>query len=98
MRHLWLITYEYREGLGKDGFRDLQEKFRAVGQAPGVIAHYVRLDRKGGFAVWEAPEDPESTFEYLLQFEPWTKGEVIPITTVEDAFPVIQRWIADDSR
>jgi hypothetical protein len=95
MKHLWLVTYEYREGIGKDGIRDLLNKLREVGQPPGAIASYIRLDRKGGLIIQEAPDDPESAFQSILQYEPWLEVEIIPITTLEDALPSVQRWITD---
>ena len=91
MKRLMLVAYRYREGLGEEDFRNLTKKFAETGNAPGVIAHYVRLDGKGGFLLEELPEDPEKGYEFTLRYTPWLEFEVFPVTTMEDAFPVIQR-------
>jgi hypothetical protein len=91
MKRLFLVAYSYREGLGEEDFRHLTKKFIEIGNAPGVIAHYERLDGKGGFVLQEPPEDAERAFEFTLRYTPWLQFEVFPITTMEDAFPVIQR-------
>jgi len=91
MKRLIMGTYRYREGLREDDFRKLTKKFLEIGNSPGVIAHYQRLDGKGGFILEEVQEDPERGFEFTLQYMPWIEFEVFPITTMEDAFPVIQR-------
>jgi uncharacterized protein DUF3303 len=91
MKQLSLVAYRYREGLGEEDFRKLTKKFLDVGSAPGVIAHYERFDGRGGFLVEELPEHPEINFEKTIQYGPWVEFEVFPVTTMEDAFPVIQR-------
>jgi hypothetical protein len=91
MKRLIMGMYRYREGLREDDFRKLTKKFLEIGNSPGVIAHYQRLDGKGGFILEEVQEDPERSFEFTLQYMPWIEFEVFPITTMEDAFPVIQR-------
>lgn len=91
MKRLIMATYRYREGLGEDDFRELTKKFLEIGDSPGVIAHYQRLDGKGGFVLEEVQEDPERNFEFTLRYTPWIEFEAFPITTMEDAFPVIQR-------
>ena len=91
MKRLIMGMYRYREGLREDDFRKLTKKFLEIGNSPGVITHYQRLDGKGGFILEEVQEDPERSFEFTLQYMPWIEFEVFPITTMEDAFPVIQR-------
>ena len=91
MKRLYMTVYRYREGLGEDDLRKLTKKFLEVGTTPGVIAHYERLDGKGGFTVEELPEDAEKSYEVTLRYAPWLEFDVFPITTMEDAFPVIQR-------
>lgn len=91
MKRLFLVGYRYREGLHEEDFRNLTKKFVETGDAPGVIAHYERLDGKGGFVLEEVPEDTERSFELTLRYTPWLEFDVFPITTMEDAFPVIQR-------
>jgi len=41
--------------------------------------------------VEEIPEDAEKSFELTLRYAPWFDFDVFPITTMEGAFPVIQR-------
>lgn len=91
MQQLYMITYRFRENLGEDGLRKLTKQFAEVGNAPGVIAHYVRLDGTGGFVLQQQQEDPEAGYENMLRYQPWLHTEAIAVTTVEDAFPVIQR-------
>jgi hypothetical protein len=91
MKRLFMVAYRYREGLAEPDLRQLVKEFLEVGDAPGVIAHYERLDAGGGFVIQELPEDSEKAFEVTLRYRPWIDFEVFPITTLEDAFPVIQR-------
>lgn len=91
MQQLFMVTYRYREDLDEDDLRDLTKRFTEVGNAPGTLAHYTRLDGRGGFVLREDVEDHEQVFEVTLRYGPWMDFEVIPVTTIEDAFPVIQR-------
>lgn len=91
MKQLWMITYRYREHLGAEDLRKLTAKFTKTGTAPDVIAQYERLDGKGGFVLANMPEDPESGYEFTIQYGPWMEFEYFPIATMEEAFPVIQR-------
>ena len=91
MKRLFMTAYRYRAGLAEEDFRKLTKKFLEIGDAPGVIAHYERLDGRGGFVLQEVQEDPESSYETTVRYGPWIELEVFPITTMEDAFPVIQR-------
>lgn len=90
MKHLYLTAYRYRQDLDHEDLRELTRKFTEVGNAPGVVAHYTRLDGQGGFLVQEASEDPAKDFEVTIQYSPWIVFEMVPTTTIEDAFPVIQ--------
>ena len=91
MQQLYMITYHLREDLGEDDLRRLTKQFAEVGSAPGVLAHYVRLDGTGGFILQERQENPEAGYENMLRYQPWIRAEATAVTTVEDAFPVIQR-------
>ena len=91
MKLMHVVTYRYREGLDEEDFRKLTKRFVEFGPVPGAIAHYERIDGKGGFVIQEMPDDPEAVKENLLRYAPWLEFEVFPITTIEDAFPVIQR-------
>lgn len=91
MKPLYMITYRFRGGLGEDDLRKLTKKFAEVGQAPGVVAHYVRLDGGGGFMLQEQQEDPEAGYENALRYLPWVESEEVPVATVEEAFPVVLR-------
>lgn len=81
MKRLVVSAYRFREHLGET----------ELGTIPGVIAHYARLDGRGGFMIEEVSEDPEQSFELTLRYAPWVEFEVFPVTTIEDAFPVMQR-------
>lgn len=91
MQRLFMVTYRYREDLDEDDLRQLTKRFTEVGNAPGTLAHHTRLDGRGGFVLREDVEDEERVFETTLRYAPWIDFEVIPVTTIEDAFPVIQR-------
>jgi hypothetical protein len=91
MQRLFLTTYRYRTHLEEDDLRDLTKKFAEVGAAPGTIAHYTRLDGTGGFVIQTDSGDDAKVFEVTIQYAPWMEFEVIPVTTIEDAFPVIQK-------
>lgn len=91
MKRLYLEMYEYKDGLREDDFRALTKTFAEAGTAPGVVAHYERLDGQGGFIIEEFPSDAERSYELTLRYSPWVKMHVFPITTIEDAFPVMQR-------
>lgn len=86
-----MSAYRFRESLGEEDLRKLTEKFRQTGLGPGVVAHYQRLDGKGGFLIEEVPEDLAAGYEFTLRYAPWLDWEVYPIATMEDAFPVLER-------
>ena len=89
MKRLYMTTYRFRDGLKADDLRELTKQFMEIGTAPGTIAHYASLDGSGGFVVSDDPVDPEETFKVTLQYGPWIEFDVVPIATIEEAFPVI---------
>ena len=91
MKTLYVVAYEYHRDLHDDDLRKLTKRFQEVGTAPGVLAHYTRLDGRGGFLVQEIPDDPARNFEVTIEYGPFMDFNVMPVTTMEDAFPVIQR-------
>ena len=92
MKRLYMTAYRYRQNLGEEDLRRLTKKFAELGTAPGVLAHYERLDGMGGFMIEDvSQQDAESSYELTLRYSPWIEMEVFPITTIEEAFPVIQR-------
>jgi hypothetical protein len=91
MKRLFLTSYEYRDDLDDDDFKDLTKTFAQLGTTPRVIAHYERLDGRGGYLIEEVPEDDEKSYELTLRYGRWLKLESVPITTMADAFPVMQR-------
>ncbi len=91
MKDFYVIAYRFREDLDADDLSELTKKFAEVGNAPGVTAHYARLDGQGGFVVQEATEDAAPGYEVTLRYVPWITFEVFPVATIEEAFPVIQR-------
>lgn len=91
MKRLYVEMYEYKEGLKEDDFRALTKAFAETGAAPEVVAHYERLDGRGGFLIEELPDDDEKSYELTIRYGRWLNFQVFPVTTIEDAFPVIQR-------
>jgi hypothetical protein len=46
----------------------------------------------GGFMIEDvSQEDAERSYEVTLRYAPWIELEEFPITTIEEAFPLIQR-------
>jgi hypothetical protein len=86
-----MITYRFRGNLGEEDLRNLTKRFAEVGQPPGVIAHYTRLDGSGGFMLQEQQEDPEAVYENALRYIPWIEIEIAPVAAIEEAFPVALR-------
>ncbi len=91
MKTLHLMAYRYHDDLDADDLHELTKKFEDVGTTSDVIAHYTRLDGKGGFIIQAVPTDPEKDFEITIQYARFMDFDVFPITTIEEAFPVIQR-------
>jgi len=92
MKRLFMTVYRYRQNLGDEDLRALTKKFTELGTSPGVVAHYERLDGMGGFMIEDPSEqDAERSYELTIRYSPWLEMEVYPITTIEEAFPVIQR-------
>ncbi len=90
MKQLFLTIYTYKSNLDEASLRELTKRFGEVGETPGTIAHYSRLDGRGGFTVSERkPEDQVKAFETILSYGPWVDFEVIPITSMADALPSI---------
>lgn len=50
-----------------------------------------RLDGQGGYFVQEVAEDPTDDFERLLRYGAFIEFDFELVTTIEDAFPVIQK-------
>lgn len=90
MQSLYMTSYRYREHLDADDLRELTKQFLEVGTSPGVLAHYTMLDGRGGFLVQEVQDDAAESFKVTIQYGPWIEFETVPITTIEEAFPVIQ--------
>jgi len=92
MDQIHVVTYRFRDNLRQQDYRELTKKFTEVGDAPGVIAHYYRLDGRGGFTVLKSPEgdDAAKGLKVVMQYAPWIDFETAVCTTIEEAFPVIQ--------
>ena len=90
MQQLYMTTYRLREGLGADDLRTLTRQLAEAGSAPGVIAHYVRLDGTGGYIVRAGQQDPGASDEATFPDQPSIDAVVIAVTTFEEAFPVIE--------
>ena len=90
MEQLFMVAYRYRDRLDGDDLRELTKKFVEFGEAPGTIAHYERLDGQGGFVLRKDPDDLANVYKLVIEYSPWIQFEVTPVTTIEEAFPVIQ--------
>jgi len=91
MERFVMTTYRYRDGLSADDLRELTTKFTKVGNFPGTLAHYTRLDGRGGFTVseFQKEDDQAAVFENTIAYGPWIDFEIIPVTTMADALPSI---------
>jgi len=85
MKRLFVIEYGYRDGLDEDDMRHLLKKFLEFGTGPTPIAHYERLDGKGGYMIREFEDDPEKVYELTVRYGPYLDFRVTPVTTMEDA-------------
>jgi len=92
MKRLHMTSYTYHEGLTVDDRREMVRLFATDGEMPGVIAHYERLDGRGGFVIQEElhGQDLEKDFQQTVAFSRFMDMENYSITTEEEAFPVIQ--------
>ena len=90
MQRLYLTSYRFRGDLDDDDLQDLTKKFAEVGQSPDVMAHYVTLDGRGGFLLQRTDGEVEQSYRTTLQYGPWIEFQATPVTTIEEAFPVIQ--------
>lgn len=90
MKQFFLTMYTYKDHLDEMALRELTKRFGEVGESPGTVAHYVRLDGRGGFTVSErTAEQQAKAYETILSYGPWIDFEVIPVTTMADALPSI---------
>ena len=93
MKRLMMISYTYHDGLSAQDRQEMVRLFETDGGTPGAIAHYERIDGRGGFVVQEELQDDEleRDFEQTVAFAPFLSAEMYAITTMEDAFPIMQR-------
>ena len=91
MKQLFLTVYTYKEHLDEVALRELTKRFGEVGESSGTLAHYTRLDGRGGFTVSELAEEHQqaAVFETILAYGPWIDFEIIPVTTMAEALPSI---------
>lgn len=89
MKQLFMVAYRYRDKLDEDDLRHLTKKFVEFGEGPKPVAHYERLDGRGGFVIREFEDDPEKVYETVVRYGPYMEFEVFPVTTMDDAFAVI---------
>jgi hypothetical protein len=89
MKRFFLISYRYRDSNDEDDLRHLTKKFVEFGTGTAPLAHYERLDGRGGFMVRELDDDPVQQYELTVRYSPYMEFEVVPVTTMEEAFPVI---------
>ncbi|HWS92808.1 MAG TPA: DUF3303 family protein [Mycobacterium sp.] len=91
MKQFVMTTYRYKSNLDESDFRELTKRFVEVGEPPGVVAHYERLDGSGGVLVQETQADPEASYRSILHYTEWIEFDSIPMVTMDEAFGVIQQ-------
>ena len=93
MKRLLMISCTYHDALSAQDRQQMVRLFAADSGTPGAIAHYERLDGRGGFIIQEQldDEDLQKDFEQTVAFAPFLSSEMYAITTMEDAFPIMQR-------
>ncbi|HET9442401.1 MAG TPA: hypothetical protein VFO65_03700 [Acidimicrobiales bacterium] len=90
MKRLMFSTYTFKDRLDEGGYRELVKRFGEIGNAPGVLAHYVRLDGRGGFTISEEiPGKESAVYETVLEYGSYINFESTPIAAIEDALPSI---------
>jgi hypothetical protein len=96
MKRLQIVLYTYKPHLDDTDLRTLTKEFLERGSSSSVIAHYERLDGRGGVIVQEvAPEaDLEADYERTLVHGKYMEFEVLLVTTIEDAVPTILKLYA----
>ena len=91
MKQFVFTTYRYKTTLDESDFRALTKRFRDVGEPPGVVAHYERVDGSGGVLIQEAQADPETSYRSILQYAEWIEFDSTPMVGMDEAFGVIQQ-------
>ena len=89
MKQMFMIAYRYRDRLDEDDLRHLTKKFVEFGEGPKPIAHYERLDGRGGFVLREFDQEPEKVYETTVRYGSYMEFDVFPVTTIDEAFPII---------
>lgn len=91
MKRFEIVLYTYKAHLDDADLRTLTKEFVERGSGSGIIAHYERLDGRGGIIVQEvaADADVEADYERTLVYSKFMDVEVVPATTIEDAVPTI---------
>ncbi len=91
MKQFLLVQYTYRQHLDESGLRELTKRFGDLGEPPGTVAHYVKLDGTGGFTVVESRSDDDraKAYETMISYGPWVEFEMTPVTTMDEALPSI---------
>lgn len=90
MKRLFVTEYHYRDGLDGEDLAELTKKFAEVGDTPGTVGHYTRLDGQGGFVVREDTGEDDRVFEIVMRYAPWVEFESHPVGMIEETFPIIQ--------
>jgi hypothetical protein len=93
VKRLMMISYTYHDGLSMQARQEMVRLFSADSGTPGAIAQYERIDGRGGFIIQEElhGQDLQKDFEQTVAFAPFLSTEMYAITTIEDAYPIMQR-------
>jgi hypothetical protein len=91
MKRLEIVSYTYKPRLTEADLRSLTKIVLERGTNPSIVAHYERLDGRGGILVQEvAAEDAlEADYERTLAYGPYMDFELMMVTPIEDAVPTI---------
>jgi hypothetical protein len=81
-----VTTYRTKPNMTKQDMKALVDVHATQGNPPGMIAHYVSVDRSHGVVVAEVDELGPS-YRHALEFEEWLQFQVVPMLTVDDALP-----------
>jgi hypothetical protein len=91
---LFVTEYRFKSHLTREDSKRLMDVFGKQGQAPGEIAHYVRVDGSGGFVVTDT-DDPVATYESVLGFVEFMEFSSAPVLKIDDAVGPILANLAE---
>ena len=86
---IYMVTYTYRK-FDEASSRELAKKFLEVGEPPGILAQYERMDGKGGVFFTEVSEEEIlKRFELTMLYNEYMELEITPVVAFNDVLPTI---------